>query len=490
MAEHLSGTFPVDTNTQGDSMTASMRRRGAALVIGGVAATMLLAACGGSDSSSSEASSAAAGGTESSAAAGGGEVAAGCEAYADYMGHEGTSVTLFTSVLPPEQQRYEDAWKPFEDCTGIDIVYEGSDQFEAQLPTRIAGGNAPDLAWIPQPGLLQKLVEQGGPVAAPQAVADNVDAYWNPAWKNYGSVDGTFYGAPNSSNMKSFVWYSPKVFAEKGYTVPTTWDELFALSDQMVADGIKPWCGGIESGGATGWPATDWLEQVVLRQQGGDVYDQWVSHEVLFNSPQITEAMDTIAGWMKNPDYVNGGFGNVQTIATTAFQDAGKPILDGQCGMLQQASFYAAQWESFKPGAVVAEDGDVFAFFLPQIKDEFPNPVVGGGEFTTAFSDRPEVQSVQTYLSSPEYATARAAQPGGWVSANNAVPLDTYTDAIAQLSAKFLTDPNGIFRFDASDLMPAAVGAGAEWTQMTAWFGEDKPTEEVLQAIDDAWPAS
>jgi len=86
------------------------------------------------------------------------------------------------------------------------------------------------------------------------------------------------------------------------------------------------------------------------------------------------------------------------------------------------------------------------------------------------FSDRPEVQATQTYLSSPEYATARAAQPGGWVSANNGVPLDTYTDPISQLSAQFLTDPNGIFRFDASDLMPAAVGAGAEWTQMTAWF--------------------
>ncbi|MBI1350988.1 MAG: extracellular solute-binding protein [Actinomycetales bacterium] len=470
-------------------MTATMRRRGAALVMGGVAATMLLAACGGS-SSSSEASSAPAASTGASAAASGGAVAAGCEAYADYMGHEGTKVTLFTSVLPPEQQRYEDAWKPFEDCTGIDIVYEGSDQFEAQLPTRIAGGNAPDLAWIPQPGLLQKLVQQGGPVAAPQAVADNVDKYWNPAWKTYGTVDGTFYGAPNSSNMKSLVWYSPKVFAEKGYTVPTTWDELFALSDQMVKDGIKPWCGGIESGGATGWPATDWLEQIVLRQQGGDVYDQWVSHQVLFNSPEINQAMDTLAGWMKNPDYVNGGFGNVQTIATTAFQDAGKPILDGKCGMLQQASFYAAQWASFKADATVAEDGDVFAFFLPQISDQFPNPVVGGGEFTTAFSDRPEVQAVQTYLSSPEYATARAAQPGGWVSANSGVPIDTYTDPISKLSAQFLTDPNGIFRFDASDLMPAAVGAGAEWTQMTAWFAEDKPTKDVLQAIDDAWPAS
>ncbi len=149
-------------------------------------------------SSSSESSSEAAATTEASAAASaeasGGAVAAGCEAYAAYTGNEGTSVTLFTSVLPPEQQRYEDAWKPFEDCTGIDIVYEGSDQFEAQLPTRIAGGNAPDIAWIPQPGLLAKLVEAGGPVPAPQAVIDNVDKYWNPAWKDYGSVDGMLYG--------------------------------------------------------------------------------------------------------------------------------------------------------------------------------------------------------------------------------------------------------------------------------------------------------
>jgi alpha-glucoside transport system substrate-binding protein len=263
------------------------------------------------------------------------------------------------------------------------------------------------------------------------------------------------------------------------------------LSDKMVADGIKPWCGGIESGGATGWPATDWLEQTVLRQSGGDIYDQWVAGTVKFDSPEITAAMDTLAAWMKNPDYVNAGFGNVQTIATTAFQDAGKPILDDKCGMLQQASFYAAQWPTFKEGAVVAEDGDVFAFFLPQMDAAVAaNPVVGGGEFTTAFSDRPEVQAVQTYLSSAEYATARVAQPGGWVSANSGVPLDTYTDAIAALSAKYLTDPSGVFRFDASDLMPAAVGAGAEWTQMTAWFAEDKSTQAVLQAIDAAWPAS
>ena len=466
-------------------MTALMRRRGATVLIGGVAAGMLLAACGGSSSTTE--SSAAASAPASSAAA---SVAAGCEDYAAYGTFDGAQVTVFTSILPPEQQKFETAWAQFEQCTGIDIVYEGSDQFEAQLPTRIAGGNAPDIAFIPQPGLLAKLVQAGGPVAAPEGVVANVDQYWNPAWKAYGTVDGTFYAAPLGSNMKSFVWYSPKKFAEWGITVPTTWDELWAASDKIAAAGVKPWCGGIESGGATGWPSTDWLEQIVLRQSGGEVYDKWVSHEILFNSPEITKAMDTLAGWMKNPDYVNGGFGDVKTIATTAFQDAGGPILEGKCAMLQQASFYANFWENFKPGTTIAEDGDVFAFYLPAIDDAVaPNPVVGGGEFVTAFADRPEVQAAQTFLSSAEFATAKVKE-GTWVSANSGVPLDAYANPIDKLSAQYLTDPAGTFRFDASDLMPAAVGAGAEWKEMTAWFAEDKPTKAVLEAIDAAWPAS
>ncbi|MGI9135548.1 MAG: ABC transporter substrate-binding protein [Candidatus Nanopelagicales bacterium] len=463
-------------------MSATMRRRGAALLVGGVAASMLLAACGGSSSSSES--------TAAASAEPAASVAAGCEAYAAYGTNEGAKVTVFTSILPPEQQKFEDAWKQFETCTGIDIVYEGSDQFEAQLPTRIAGGNAPDIAFIPQPGLLAKLVQAGGPVAAPEGVVANVDSYWNPAWKSYGTVDGTFYAAPLGSNMKSFVWYSPKKFAEWGIEVPTTWDEMFTASDAIAKAGVKPWCGGIESGGATGWPATDWLEQIVLRQSGGEVYDKWVNHEILFDSPEITKAMDTLAGWMKNPDYVNGGFGDVKTIATTAFQDAGGPILKGECAMLQQASFYANFWENFQPGTTIAADGDVFAFYLPAIDDAVAaNPVVGGGEFVTAFSDRPEVAAAQTFLSSAEFATAKVAL-GTWVSANSGVPLETYANPIDKLSAQYLTDPNGTFRFDASDLMPAAVGAGAEWKELTAWFAEDKSTKDVLTAIDAAWPAS
>lgn len=460
-------------------MSVPVRRTAA--VVGGVAAALLLAACG-SSSNSGDSSSAPAPSSST-------PVVAGCEDYASYGSHPNTSVTVFTSILPPEQQKFETAWAQFEKCTGITVKYEGSDQFEAQLPTRIQGGNAPDIAFIPQPGLLSKLVQQGGPKAAPQGTSDNVDKFWNPAWKAYGTVDGTFYGAPLGSNMKSFVWYSPSVFAEKGYTVPTTWDDLFKLSDKMAADGIKPWCGGIESGGATGWLATDWLEQIVLRQSGGDVYDKWVSHEVPFSSPEIKKAFETLNGWMRNDKYANAGIGDTKTIATTAFQDGGKPILSGKCGMYQQASFYAAQWPTFKKDVKIAEDGDVFAFYLPQMSDAIPTPIVGGGEFVTAFADRPEVQAFQTFLSSDTFASEKV-KGGGWVSANSGVDLSLYQDPISALSAKYLTDANATFRFDASDLMPAAVGAGEEWKQMTAFFAENKSIDDVTAAIDAAWPAS
>jgi alpha-glucoside transport system substrate-binding protein len=404
------------------------------------------------------------------------------------MGHSGKTVTMFASIISPESDSLEKSWADFSRCTGIKISYEGGNNFESQLPVRVAGGNAPDFAVIPQPGLLQKIVKSGKVAKPPQAVVDNVDRYWNKSWKTYGSVNGTFYSAPMSANMKSMVWYSPKAFKAAGYEVPTTWQEMKDLSAKIAASGEgKPWCGGIGSGTSTGWPATDWLEEVVLGSQGGDVYDKWVNHEIKFDSPEITQAMTTLSGWMKNPAWVNGGFGDVKTIATTTFQDAGKPILTGKCWMLQQASFYGAQWGKDK---TVAPDGDVFAFYLPAISPSVTTPVEGGGEFITAFSDRPEVQAVQTYLSTPEWATSRIKVARGWVSANQGVDQSVYTDPVDRLSAKYLTDPKATFRFDASDLMPAAVGAGSEWKEMTAWFAADKPTADVLKAIDAGWPSS
>ena len=442
------------------------------------AAGLLLTACSSGTSTPS---------STGTAGSGSASVPAGCEAYADYMGHEGTTVTMFASILSPESDSLEASWAEFSKCTGITIQYEGSNEFESQLPVRVQGGQAPDLAVIPQPGLLARMAPNAVP--APQAVSDNVDKYWSADWKKYATVDGKFYGAPMSANAKSLVWYSPKMFSDKGYQIPTTWDDMMKLSDTIAnnGDGIKPWCGGIGSGTATGWPATDWLEEIVMRSAGPDVYDQWVSHDVKFDSPQIKDAMGILEKWMKNPAYVNGGHGDVASIATTTFQDAGLPIAKGQCYMLQQASFYAAQWPE---GTKVGPDGDVWAFYLPAMGDKFGKPVEGGGEFVVAFADRPEVAAVQTYLSTPEWATSRIKQASGWVSANNGVDPSVYSAPIDKLSAELLTDPKATFRFDASDLMPSAVGSGAEWTQFTNWFAGSTTTDAMLKAIDAAWPAS
>ena len=419
-----------------------------------------------------------------SAAAAAGSGASGCAAYSAYMGHKGTKVTMYGSILSPESDSLAASWKEFESCTGITIQYTGSNDFESQLPVRVAGGNAPDLAIIPQPGLIASMVQTGKAVEAPAAVAANVSKYWSAAWKTYATVNGKFYGAPQSANVKSLVWYSPSAFTKAGYTVPTTWADMMALSAKIAATKETPWCGGIGSGTATGWPATDWLEELVLRDSGPTVYDSWVSHKVTFDSPQITSAMTLLDNWMRKPGWVYGGS---QTVATTTFQNAGAPLLKGKCSMLQQASFYEAQWPK---GTKVGPTGDVWAFYMPVISSKYGEPVEGGGEFTVGFSSQPEVQTVQTYLSSAEWATSRVKVATGWVSANSGVPASAYTDPIDQLSSKLLTDPKATFRFDASDQMPSAVGSGAEWKQITAWFAENKSTSAVLKAIDSAWPTS
>ena len=411
-----------------------------------------------------------------------------CAQYQAYAGHSGSTVTMFGSILSPESDSLNKSWADFQTCTGITIQYTGSNTFESDLPVKVNGGNAPNLAIIPQPGLLQQMVATKTVKKPPAGTVAN-EANWNAAWKGYGSVNGAFYAAPMSANMKSLVWYSPTYFKDNGYTVPTTWADMMALSAKMASNmtgTAKPWCGGIGSGTASGWPATDWLEEVVLGTFGGQVYDDWISHKVKFSDPQIQTAMKTVADWLQNPAWVNGGVGNVQTIATTTFQDAGLPILKNQCGMLQQASFYEAQWPT---GTKVAADGDVFAFKLSAVDPSISTPVEGGGEFVTAFADDPATQAVQNYLSSPQWANSRIKVAPGWVSANEKVDQSLYTDPIDQLSAKYLADSTATFRFDASDAMPAAVGAGAEWTAMVDWFGSGKSIKDVAAEIDAAWPA-
>lgn len=467
--------------------------RGALALTAGASLALVLSAC--APPMEEEGASPTGGDTGTAEPADPGDVAEGCEDYAQYGDLSGTQVTVYTSIVDVEQRDQEASYDKFEECTGTTIVYEGSREFEAQLLVRVESGNAPDIAYLPQPGLLNTIVNDypGTILPAPAETEANVDEFFAPSWKEYGTVDGTFYAAPLGANMKSFVWYSPQVFAEKGYEIPETWDEMLELTDQIAADypDSKPWCAGIESGDATGWPGTDWIEDVVLRSAGPDVYDQWVNHEIPFNDPQIEEAFDIAGEILKNPDRVNGGFGNIATIATTPWTDAGLPILadegsDPQCFLHRAANFYQNNWPE---GTTVAEDGDVFAFYLPSM-DGQSSPVLGGGEFVAAFRDAPEVAAFQTFLSSDTWANEKAlATPGGgWVSANNGLDVNNLATDFDKLASGVLADPNSVIRFDASDLMPAAVGAGTFWREMTNWFAEDKSTKDVVDAIENSWP--
>ncbi len=440
-----------------------------------IAVAVLLAAC----SSSSKKS-----GTGGSGGSGG----SACAAFSKWTGHSGKKVSMYSSITDPEGASLQKSWKQFEDCTGITINYQADKAFEAQIKIKVDGGNAPDIAIFPQPGLLANFATSGKLKAADATTKSEATSGWSKDWINYGTVNGTFYAAPMGANAKSFVWYSPKYFKQKGYTVPTSWDQLMALSDKIVADGGKPWCAGAESGDATGWPLTDWMEELMLRMYGPDVYDQWWQHKIPFNDPKVASVLAKVGSVLKNPKYVNGGIGDVKSIATTAFQKGGLPIETGDCYLHAQASFYAANWDK---GTTVSPDGDVYAFYEPTLGDQFGKPVEGGGEFVGAFADRPEVQAVQEYLATADWANSRASvtksSGGGWLSANKGLNPDNLGSDIDKLSYQVLSDPKAVVRFDASDLMPSSVGSGTFWKQMTAWItGQSDQT--TLNNIEASWP--
>jgi alpha-glucoside transport system substrate-binding protein len=406
-----------------------------------------------------------------------------CAAYKNYQGHDGKKVSMYSTVTDTEADLLQESWKQFSDCTGIEIDFEGSREFEAQLPVKVDGGNAPDIAIIPQPGMLKRFADAGklkGLSADTKAMAEQ---NYPADWLKYATVNGTLYGVPMDSNVKSFVWYSPKTFKDKGYQIPTTWDELIALSDKIAASGEKPWCAGIESGDATGWPATDWIEDLMLRTQTPEVYDQWTTHQIPFNDPKVAAALDRAGSILKNPKYVNGGYGDVKSIATTSFGEGGLTITQGKCTLHRQASFYANQWPK---GTKIAEDGDVFAFYFPAVDPAKGKPVLGGGQFTAAFADRPEVQAVQTYLASGDYSNTRA-KLGNWISANNKLDIANVANPIDKLSVQVMQDKSSVFRFDGSDLMPAAVGSGTFWKGMVEWIN-GKDTASTLAGIESSWP--
>ncbi|WP_019178790.1 ABC transporter substrate-binding protein [Microbacterium yannicii] len=399
---------------------------------------------------------------------------------------EGETVEISGGITGTEADALQRVFDAYGEESGITVKYTGDKGFEGNIVTKVAGGSAPDIAIVPQPGLLRSLIETGEVKEATEEVTANVEEYWSPAWKEYGSFDGTFYAAPMLANLKGYVFYSPAKFAEWGVEVPTTWDEVLTLTQTIRdATGQPPWCAGFSSEAASGWPGTDWVENLVLRQSGPEVYDEWANGEVPFTDPDIEAAFDSVGEILQNPDYVNAGFGDIKSINSTAFGDPiAAAVANGTCALTQQGNFLAANFLAVQTAEgetpTIAPDGDVYAFLLPGL-EEGEVAVAGGGEFVTAFSDDAATQAVLEYMSTPEYADARVSE-GGVVSANSGADPSLASSEFLTEVMEIVQDPNTTFRFDASDLMPATVGSGSFWRGMVDWI-DGKPTPQVLEDI-------
>ena len=386
---------------------------------------------------------------------------------------------------PDAIQRFTDWWAPLVECTGVTIDFQGTDQFEVQAPVLLQGGSPPDVIDFPQPGLLRTLAPNL--ITFPDNVAEHVTNDFIPGWEDLYTIDDEIKGIPWRANVKSMVWYSPAAFEEGGYEIPETLEELTALSDQIVADGGTPWCAGIESGVATGWPVTDWFEDFMLRINGPEVYDQWVNHEIPFNDPQVKAVADAVGSILKNPDYM-GGENNVTAIATTKFQDGGVPITTGDCYMHRQASFYNGL---FPEGTVVGPPddpaADVTYFYLPVAEEGDPRVMLGAGDLLSAGTDKPETWDVILYSTSADYALEMANSSVPELSPRNDIDVSQITDPLNASFAELLASSE-VFRFDGADMMPGAVGSGTFWTEATAWIVGGS-TEEMLDNIEASWPA-
>ena len=464
-----------------------MKRNWKKPVIALAALSLVAAACGSDDAASDTTEAPAtestdAPATESTDAPAGESLLNGeipCE-----QQYAGKTVSIFSPVRNNENDAnvvadFVAGYDPLAECTGLTIDFQGTDQFETEINVRLEGGDAPDVIDYPQPGLMRSHIEKDYLQALPADIAGKVTTDFAAGWDVYSSsADGTVYGLPGRSSVKSMVWYSPSAFAEAGYATPTTLEELTALSDQIVADGGTPWCIGAESGAATGWVLTDWIEDFMLRVNGGGVY-----HEIPFNDPQVVAAIDAVGAIVKNPDYL-GGENLVKAIATTKFQDGGLPILSGDCSMHRQASFYSGNWPD---GTNVAPDGDIWFFYLPSPAGG-PKYILGAGDIYAAATDKPESFDVVRYTASPAYQTS-IANSRNELGPNLSIDLEAIEDPFLK-SVFELQQTGEVFRFDGSDLMPGAVGAGTFWTEITAWVIGTEDTDTMLDNIQASWPAS
>ncbi len=377
------------------------------------------------------------------------------------------------------------AMKQFEQQNGIKIKFtDASQSFDTLIRPRVQGNNPPDIALFPQPGLMLDFAKQGKLQDLGSLIDINsVKSQLVPGVLDVGTQEGKVYGFPVNFNVKSLVWYPKQAFEAKGYKVPTTIAELEALTNQIKADGTAPWCVGMESAGATGWVATDWLEDFVLRYGGTDKYNQWIKHEIPFNDPVVVQAAQEFEKLALADGNV---FGGRKSVVSTNFGVAMNPEFQNppKCFLHKQGNFVLQK--GFLTEKVRQNvDQEVGVFQLPG-NDPNTKPLLVGGDLAGAFSSDDDTKKALEFMASPDFKFSNIAT-ATWLSAFKNFDMSNYPNEITKEVAK-LAYGSTISRFDGSDTMPGAVGAGSFWKNMTAWISGQKDLDEALKDIDDSWP--
>ena len=386
----------------------------------------------------------------------------------------------------PDKELFESVIAYFESATGATVEYTGGEGVEQRINIATSAGSPPDLVVLPQPGLARDLAAQGYLVDLGQPTADWLKENYaaGQSWvdlSTYPGKDGTpgLFGFFYKVDVKSLVWYVPENFEDAGYDVPGSMEDLKALTDTIVADGGTPWCIGLGSGGATGWPATDWVEDMMLRTTSPENYDKWVSNEMKFDDPVVVAAIEEFGYFARNDDYVAGGAG---AVASTDFRDSPKGLFASppQCYMHHQASFIPS---FFPEGTVVGEDADFF--YMPAYADkDLGKPVLGAGTLLAITKDSPAARAFIDFLKSPIAHEVWMAQ-SGFLTPLKSVNPEAYSSDTLRKQGDILLNAT-TFRFDGSDLMPGAVGAGVFWTGMVDYTG-GKDAATVAADIQKTW---
>lgn len=404
------------------------------------------------------------------------------------MDLSGETIDVFGPWLGPDRDLVLSIFAYFEEATGADVNYAGSDSFEQQIVIDTQAGSPPHVAVFPQPGLASDLAQRGDLVPLGDDIREwTLENYAaGQSWVDLGTYEGPdgaedFYGFFYKVDLKSLVWYSPDNFADAGYEIPGTMEELLALSDQIVADGGTPWCIGLGSGDATGWPATDWVEDIMLRTQPPEVYDAWVTNEIPFDDERVVNAIELFGAFAKNDEYVDGG---AASVGSTDFRDspAGLFTVPPRCYMHRQASFIPS---FFPEGTELGIDADFF-YFPAFESEDLGQPVLGAGTLWALTSESEGARVLLDFLTTPLAHELWMAQ-SGFLTPHLGVNLEAYANPTLRGQGEILQGAT-TFRFDASDLMPGAIGAGAFWRGMVD-FVSGASAEEVAEDIQRAWDA-